>query len=417
MRQSQLITKTKKDAPADEVSRNAQLLIRAGFIHKEMAGVYALLPLGLRVVEKIKKIIREEMNALGSQEILMTSLQRKELWEQTNRWDDREVDIWFKSALKNGTEVGLGWSHEEPITDMLKNYLASYRDLPRSVYQFQTKLRNETRAKSGIMRCREFIMKDMYSYARSEAEHQIFYKQATEAYLKVFERVGLGDRTFFTFASGGAFTQFSHEFQTVIESGEDTIYLDRNKKIAVNKEVLTDDVLASLGLRRAELEEVKAAEIGNIFSFGTKKCEQLDVYYSAEDGTKSPITLGSYGIGVTRLMGVLVECFADEKGIVWPAPVAPYMVHLISLCRDDADRAQAEQIYQTLQNIGVEVLFDDRDDARAGEKFADSDLIGIPTRIIVSPKTLAAESVEVKKRTESDSKLVNIAKAVEIMSE
>lgn len=323
MRLSQLFTKTRKEAPADETSKNAQLLIKAGYIYKEMAGVYAFLPLGLKVLENLKATIREEMNAIGGQELIMTGLQRKELWEKTDRWDDEKVDVWFKSQLKNGTEVGFGWSHEEQITEMMKTYISSYRDLPANVYQFQTKLRNETRAKSGIMRCREFIMKDLYSYSRSDEEHQRFYDVVTAAYLRIFERVGLGDSTFFTFASGGAFTQFSHEFQTVSDAGEDIIYVHREKNIAINKEVLTDDVLQQLDVRREELEEVKAAEVGNIFSFGGTKSEQLDLYFADENDETKPVILGSYGIGVTRLMGVLVEHFADEKGLVWPEKCGP----------------------------------------------------------------------------------------------
>ena len=271
MRQSALFTKTRREAPGDEEAKNAQLLIRAGYVHKQMAGAYAYLPLGLRVVENIKRIVREEMNAVGGEEMIMTSLQPKELWESTDRWDDQKVDVWFKSKLKNGADVGFGWSHEEPITDMMKQFIASYRDLPVYTYQFQTKLRNEMRAKSGIMRGREFVMKDLYSYSKDEAAHKEFYDKMTAAYLRVFERVGLGDRTYLTFASGGAFTQFSHEFQTVADIGEDTIYVSKEKKIAINKEVLTDEVMAQLGVSKDELEEVKSVEVGNIFSFGDVK--------------------------------------------------------------------------------------------------------------------------------------------------
>jgi prolyl-tRNA synthetase len=395
MKQSQLFSKTRKEAPKDEVSKNAQLLIRAGFIHKEMAGVYVYLPLGLRVLENIKRIIREEMNLIGGQELIMTSLQRKELWEKTDRWDDEKVDVWFKAALKNGTEIGFGWSHEEQITEMMTNYISSYRDLPTRVYQFQTKLRNETRAKSGIMRCREFVMKDMYSYARSEEDHKAFYDSVTQAYLRVFEKVGLGDRTFFTFASGGAFTQFSHEFQTITDAGEDIIYVHREKRIAINQEVLTDEVMTLLGVKREELEEVKAAETGNIFSFGGAKSEQLGLFFKDENGESKPVILGSYGIGVTRLMGVMVECFADDKGIVWPEAVAPFRVHLLSLGQDE----EAEKIYQQLTAVGIEVLFDDRD-MGAGAKFADSDLMGMPYRVVVGKQSLAQGGIEVKGRTE-----------------
>jgi prolyl-tRNA synthetase len=397
MKQSQLFTKTRKEAPKDEVARNAELLIRAGFIHKQMAGVYAYLPLGLRVLDKIKNIVREEMNAIGGQELIMTSLQPKELWEKTDRWDDEKVDVWFKSALKSGVEVGLGWSHEEPITDMMREYLSSYRDLPAYVYQFQTKLRNELRAKSGIMRGREFVMKDMYSYAGNEAEHEKFYKSVTDAYLKVFERVGLGAETFVTFASGGAFTQFSHEFQTVLPAGEDTIYLSREKKIAVNKEVLNDEVLKQLGLKRDELEEVAAAEVGNTFSFGGAKSEQLGLVFKNDKGETKPVILGSYGIGITRLMGVVVEALSDEKGIVWSKAIAPFRVHLLVLGADEHIKALGDEVYKTLEAKGIEVLYDDRD-VRAGEKFADADLIGIPTRVIVGEKTLGSKMFEVKDR-------------------
>lgn len=406
MRQSTLFTKTQKTAPKDEVAKNAQLLIRGGFIHKEMAGAYALLPLGLRVVDKIKQVVREEMNKIGGQEMLMTGLQRKELWERTDRWDDEKVDVWFKSELKSGGEVGFGWSHEEPITDMMKNYIASYRDLPVCVYQFQTKLRNELRAKSGILRGREFVMKDMYSYSADDAMHQEIYDATTQAYLRVFERLGLGDRTFLTFASGGAFTQFSHEFQTVSDAGEDTIYIHRGKKMAINKEVLLPEVLEQLGIREDELEEARAIEVGNIFSFGGKKCEELGLFFKDEDGTSKPVVLGSYGIGITRLVGVMVEAFADEKGMVWPEAATPFDVHLIALAGGNEDiQAEADRMYEMLQENGIDVLYDDRD-VRAGEKFADADLIGIPTRLIVSEKTVSAGSVEVVTRQSGASTLV-----------
>jgi prolyl-tRNA synthetase len=405
MRQSQLFTKTRREAPKDEVSKNAQLLIRAGFIHKEMAGVYAYLPLGLRVVEKMKQIVREEMNAVGGVEMIMTALQRKELWEQTDRWDDKKVDVWFKSQLKNGTEVGFGWSHEEPITDMMKGYLSSYRDLPVYVYQFQTKLRNELRAKSGIMRGREFVMKDMYSYTTSEEAHKKFYDETIEAYKRVFERVGLGDRTFLTFASGGAFTQFSHEFQTLSDAGEDEVYIDRKKNIAINKEVLNPEVLGQLGVNEKDLEKAKSIEVGNIFSFGGAKSEQLGLYFTDEAGNKKPVILGSYGIGITRLMGTIVEVFADDAGIVWPRSIAPFNVHLILIAdKTGTAQAAADSLYNELTKKGVTVLYDDRD-MRAGEKFADSDLIGIPTRVVVSEKNLKEGKYEVKDRKTGEVKM------------
>lgn len=406
MRQSQLFTKTRKTAPKDEVAKNAQMLIRAGYIHKEMAGVYAYLPLGLRVVENIKRIVRDEMNAIGGQEMIMTALQRKELWEQTDRWDDAKVDVWFKSALRAGGEVGFGWSHEEPITDMMKNYLESYRDLPAFVYQFQTKLRNELRAKSGIMRGREFVMKDMYSYTVSEEAHKAFYEKTIEAYHRVFARAGIGERTFLTFASGGAFTQFSHEFQTLSDVGEDTVYLHRAKKLAINEEVMQDEVLAQLGVTRDELEKAPAIEVGNIFSFGGMKSEQLGLRFKDETGESKPVILGSYGIGITRLMGTVVEIFADDKGLVWPKELSPFPVHLVSITSGNEQVSkEADRLYEQLKENGIECLYDDRD-ARAGEKFADSDLIGIPLRVVISEKTMSSGGAEVVERATGAAKLV-----------
>lgn len=387
MRQSQLFTKTRKEAPADEVAKNAQLLIRAGYVHKEMAGVYTYLPLGLRTLNKIIQIIREEMNREGAQEITMTALQDSEVWQKTDRWDDEKVDNWFKAELKNGTVVGLGITHEEPMTRMMTNFISSYRDLPRYTYQFQNKFRNETRAKSGIMRGREFLMKDLYDFSKNETEHNEFYNRMREAYRRVFERVGIGDKTYVTFASGGIFSEFSEEFQTLSEAGEDTIYVDEKSKIALNSEVYTDEVIAKLGLNKEDLVEKKAIESGNIFHLGTKFSEPLGLHYTNEAGEKVPVYMGSYGIGPTRLMGTLVEVLADEKGIVWPEAVAPYKVHVVGLNLEDAEiRDWADGVYDNLTKAGVETLYDDRTEARAGEKFSDSDLLGIPYRVVVSKK-------------------------------
>lgn len=408
MRQSQLFTRTRKENPADEVAKNAQLLIRGGFIYKEMAGVYAWLPLGLRVINKIKTIVSEEMEAIGSKEIIMTALQRKEIWDKTGRWDDEKVDIWFKTALKNGGELGLGWSHEEPIVEMMKSYISSYHDLPAYVHQFQTKLRNEVRAKSGVMRGREFVMKDMYSFCASEEAHKDFYAKATEAYLNVFRRVGLGDRTYVTSASGGAFTDnFSHEFQTLCEAGEDTIYVHQKDNYAVNEEIFDDHTLAKLSASKDDFLMKHAAEVGNIFTFGTEKCEQMGLFFTDSEGKKQPVYLGSYGIGITRLVGVLAEIYADEKGIVWPESVAPFQVHLLLL--NEGAKSEAEKIYQTLSDRGIEVLFDDRLDVQAGEKFADADLIGIPHRVVVSERSLASGGVEYKHRTEEKGTVLSLS--------
>ncbi len=406
MRHTELFTKTKRENPADEVSKNAQLLIRGGFIYKEMAGVYALLPLGLQVFNKIIGIIREEMNAIGGQEVALTALQEKELWEKTDRWNDEKVDNWFKTKLKNDTELGLGFTHEEPLTRLMKEFVSSYRDLPCSVYQFQTKFRNETRAKSGIMRTREFVMKDLYSFSKNKEEHDAFYEKAKAAYVTVFNRVGLGDRTYLTFASGGVFSQYSHEFQTLTDAGEDIIYVDEEKRIAINKEVFTDEVLQNLDLHQENLVEKKAVEVGNIFTLGTRFSDALELAYVDEAGEKQSVFMGSYGIGPARLMGTIVETLSDEKGIVWPESIAPFKVHLLVLGEKPDVRTEAEQVYEQLQKEGFEVLFDDREGVTAGEKFADADLLGMPMRVVVSEKSIAAGGYEMKRRSEKESVIV-----------
>ena len=407
MKQSQLFTKTKKESPADEVSRNAELLIKAGFVNKEMAGVYSYLPLGLRVMDKVQTIIREEMNKIGGQEVTMTALQERETWEPTNQWSDDQVDVWFKTKLKNETELGLAVTHEAPMTKMLKDFVQSYRDLPFSVYQFQTKFRNETRAKSGVMRTREFIMKDLYSFSKNESEHNEFYEKAKEAYKTIFKRVGIGHLTYLTFASGGMFSKFSHEFQTITGAGEDTIYVDENKGIAINKEVYNDEVISSLGLSKDTLVENRAVEVGNIFTLGTRFSDALDLTYQTEEGEKKSVFMGSYGIGPARLMGTVVEVLSDDKGIIWPESIAPFKVHLLVLGEDEVLFETANQLYEELDEQGIEVLYDDRHGSSAGEKFADSDLIGIPYRVVVSKRSVADGGYELKKRTEDGGKIVN----------
>ncbi len=398
MRQSQLFTKTRKDAPKDEVSKNAELLIRAGYIHKEMAGVYSFLPLGLRVLNNIVEIIREEMNALGGQEISMTALQNKEVWEKSGRWSDDVLDVWFKTELKNKTEIGLGTTHEEPLTAIMQGFIKSYRDLPKYAYQFQTKFRNETRAKSGIMRAREFLMKDLYSFSRTQEQHDEFYQKAKESYIRIFKTVGLGEKTFFTYASGGSFSKYSHEFQTECFAGEDLVYVDEKSKVAINKEVLNEEVLKDVGFSRNDLVEKKTVEVGNIFNLGTRFSEAFGLNFLDENGEKRPVIMGSYGIGPGRLMGTIVEVFADDKGLVWPKNVAPFKLHLISLAGEDEKvRGEADALYEKLAIAGIESLYDDRD-ARAGEKFADADLIGIPWRAVISAKTIEKGIIELKNR-------------------
>ena len=414
MRQSKLFTKTQKTVSAGETSKNAQLLIRAGFIHKEMAGVYDYLPLGLRVINNLRKIIGEEMQSIGSQEVSLSTLQDPEIWKATDRWDDEKVDVWFKTKLKNDTELGLGCTHEEPMVKMMKDHVNSYRDLPRYTHQFQTKFRNELRAKSGIMRGREFFMKDMYSFNKTQEDLDEFYEKVIVAYKNVYNRAGIGDKTYLTFASGGMFSKFSHEFQTICDAGEDHIYIDKEKNMAVNDEVMQDQILQNLGLIRENLVEAKSIEVGNIFKYGTRYTSELGLVFKDEDGSEKTVVLGAYGIGLGRLMGTIVELLSDDKGIIWPKEVSPFTVHLVRLGENSTVVSAADNLYADLIKRGVEVLYDDRD-LRPGEKFADSDLIGIPVRFVVSEKTIAENKVEVKYRTETDSKLISKEEALNLI--
>lgn len=413
MKQSVLFTKTSKESPKDEVSLNAQLLVRGGFINKAMAGVYSYLPLGMRVLNKVSNIIREEMNKAGGQEVFMTVLQDKDTWDKTNRWDDEVVDNWFKTKLKNGTELGLGFTHEEAIARIMKNYIASYKDLPFYAYQIQTKFRNEARAKAGLMRGREFFMKDLYSFSCSKEEHEKFYEKMKDVYMYVFNRLGMGDRTYITVSSGGSFSKYSYEFQTISEAGEDIIYIDEEKGVAVNKDDYNDEVIKDFGLNsnKEKLRQEKSIEVGDIYSLGYKYSEAFDLKFKNEKGEDELVYMGSYGMSPSRLMGAIVELNSDDRGIIWPENVAPFKVHLISIKKDE----ETAKLYNELQNAGIEVLFDDRD-VSPGEKFADSDLIGCPYRVVISEKTLKDGCVELKKRNEKDFEMVKIDKIVELLN-
>ena len=414
MRQSQLYTKTRKEAPSDEVSKNAILLTRAGFIHKEMAGVYTFLPLGLRVLAKIENVIRRHMDKIGN-EIVMSALSPREVWEKTGRAE--VVDVLMKTAPANKASEEkstnsyiLNPTHEELVTPIAAEYARSYKDLPAAFYQIQTKFRNEARAKSGLLRGREFRMKDLYSFHRSEEDLNLYYEKAKQVYMDIYRELGLGDDTFITVAGGGDFTkQFSHEFQTVVDAGEDVIYLDRKNKTAYNKEVVTEENVIRLGVDFNALEQVRACEVGNIFPLGTKFTNAFDYTFTDEDGKQQEVYMGCYGIGPSRLMGVIVEKYADEKGLVWPASIAPFSMHLILISKDkDSEAAKAaEDLYKKLTDSHVEVLFDDRDEG-AGSKFADSDLIGIPMRVVVSDKSLEKGGVEIKERTSETSEIISV---------
>ena len=404
MRLSKTFVKTLREAPKDETAVNGALLTRAGYIHKEMAGVYDFLPLGLKVLENIKNIIREELNKLGCEEVVMSALQNPEPWEKTGRFSDQEVDIWFKTELSAGGVLGLAPTHEEPMIEMVKKYVSSYKDLPFSVYQFQNKFRNELRAKSGILRGREFLMKDLYSFHTSEEDLDKFYAKVEGAYARIFERVGLGECTFETFASGGIFAKFSHEYQTFLPVGEDTVYYNKDKSLVLNKEVFEDEVLAEFGVDKADFAETTGAEVGNIFKLKFKYSEPLGLKYIDEGNSQQIVYMGCYGIGVSRLMGVIVEKFADEKGLVWPEAVAPFKYYLVGIGTEGEKKAA--ELYAGHED---EVILDDRD-LRPGAKFADSELMGIPYRVVISEKTLAKDSAEVTERSTGKTALVKLDK-------
>lgn len=421
MKMSSLSTKTIKDANSADISRNAQLLTRAGYINKLMAGAYSYLPLGWRVLNKIENIVRQEMNSIDAQEILMPALQPKEIWETTGRWD--KVDVLFKLTGQGDRDLALGPTHEEVVTPLMANYIQSYRDLPKKVYQIQTKFRNEPRAKSGLLRGREFRMKDMYSFHAEQSDLDVFYEQAIQAYKNVYKRCGLGELTLLTYASGGVFSKYSHEFQTITEYGEDVVYRVPNTDIAINREIIEDkQVLSELIPNYKDgdekgLEELKAIEVGNIFKLGSRFTDAFDAGFANSQGQRSQIVMGCYGIGPSRVMGTIAEVLSDDKGLVWPKEVAPFDVHLIGLSRDENDISKCNDIYERLKLIGLDVLFDDRGAAQAGEKLADADLIGIPLRIVVSKKTLAQGSVELKRRTETDSEIIGLDSLYKILVE
>ena len=404
MRQSQFFTKTKREDPKDEISKNAKLLLRAGFVHKEMAGVYSYLPFGIRVLRKIEQIIREEMNGIGGQELTMATLHPSEPWKQTGAWDS--VDVLFKINSRTEKEYALGQSEEEIVTPIVKEYVESYKDLPVAVYQIGQKYRDELRAKSGIMRGREFLMKDMYSFHTDQEDFDRFYQIAKEAYLRIYSRMGLVAKA--TEASGGNFTtKLSYEFMVLTDAGEDDILYCSDCTHCANVEVSKQkegDICEKCG--KGTLAAAKASEVGNIFDLGQKYSKDFDFKFKAADGTEHHPVMGCYGIGLTRLMGVIVEALSDEKGIVWPESVAPFKVHLLQLGESEVVKMRAEKLYMELKETGIEVLFDDRAGTSNGEKFADSDLLGMPYRIVVSERSLKEGGFELKKRTAEKGEIV-----------
>lgn len=410
MKYSNLFGKTSKNIPADAESVNAKLLTQGGFIFKQMAGVYSYLPLGLRVLHKIQNIIREEMDALGANEILMPALTQEESYSITGRLQAM-ADIFFKTESRDGNKLVLNPTCEEVVTPLAQKYIFSYRDLPLALYQIQNKFRNEPRAKSGLLRGREFNMKDLYSFHKDENDLNEYYEKAKEAYFKIYHRLGIGDITVLTYASGGAFSRYSHEFQTLTDIGEDRIYLCEKCRVAVNKEII-DEQSTCPDCQNTDLVERKAVEVGNIFKLRTKFTDAFSFYYRDEKGEDKIVEMGTYGIGPSRLMGVLVEVSHDEKGIIWPEAVAPFKVHLLSIGAEKEVAAQAEDLYKKLLDKKIEVLYDDCDES-AGVKLADADLIGIPIRLVVSKTTLEKKAVEIKRRNEKEVKLVNMSEVLE----
>ncbi len=416
MRLTGLFTKTSKTPPADAESANARFLVQAGYVDQLMAGVYTYLPLGLRVLNRIQNIVRDEMDALGAQEVLMPALTPAEPWKITGRWTDPGPEVMFQFKGAGDRDLGLGWTHEEIVTPLLKKFIQSYKDLPVAVYQVQDKFRNELRAKSGILRGREFNMKDLYSFHASVEELEAYYDKALEAYLRVFRRCGIDAIP--TEASGGAFSKVSHEFQMPTESGEDVIFVNQAGDYAWNREVVPDmkdgdDAPDGSG----PVREMKAIEVGNIFKLKTRFTDAFNVEFTDEDGSRKKVQMGCYGIGPSRVMGAIVEASHDDRGIIWPKVVAPYAVHIVSI-NAKSDEMQdrlieaAEDLHDTLVQEGIEVLWDDRE-VSAGQKLADADLIGCPLRLVISEKTLVEESAEWKLRATEEMKLVNLQDAVE----
>lgn len=410
MRYSHLFAKTRKQVPADATAKNHKLLLQGGFVDQLSAGIFTWLPLGLSVLRNIETIIREELDAIGAQEIAMPALIAKSNWEQGGRWTG--VDVLFKTKSQTDKEYGLGFSHEEVVTPLAAQYIRSYKDLPMSLYQIQTKFRDELRAKSGVLRGREFGMKDMYSFHAAEEDFHTYYDLVKETYLRIFKRMGL-TQIKVTEASGGSFTKkHSHEFNVLTPAGEvELLYCDacpfaENKEIDVHKD---HDTCPSCS--KGKLVSGKAIEVGNIFDLGMKFSESFSVKFADADGSRKTVVMGCYGIGTTRLVGTISELYADEHGLIWPESVAPFLVHLISL---PGGEKQAADLYQTLTEKHIPVLWDDREDVSAGVKFSEADLIGIPWRFVVSKKT--GEKVEMKKRNAVEVKIVTPKEAYSVLS-
>ncbi len=405
MLQSKLFSKTSKQFYKEEKSANARFLIKGGFVSKLMAGVYSFLPLGLRVKKKIENIIREELNKIGAQEILMPAVQPQKIWEQTNRFKDLS-EIMYQFVDRAGKKLVLGPTHEEIVTELAKPIILSYQDLPISVYQIQTKFRDEPRARSGLIRGREFTMKDLYSFHQDQADLEKYYQKLKKVYLRIFKRCGL--TAIVTEASGGYFSKYSHEFMVESPSGEDTIFWCENCKFSQNKEISSlKEGQKCPRCGKGTIKKTRAIEVGNIFKLGTRFSESLDLRFRTKTGELKPVVMGCYGIGIERTLATVVEVNHDSAGIIWPEEISPYQYHLLILSNDKEVEKFAKKVYAKLKQKSAEVLCDDRK-VSAGEKFADADLIGIPNRLVVSPKTKAVNKIEIKKRNQTKKRLVSL---------
>lgn len=404
---SKLLYKTQKNLPADEVSLNAKLLLQSCYIRKEAAGIYSFLPLGLKVLNKIENIIREEMDAIGGQEVLMNGLTPKQNWVQTDRWDT--FDALFKLEGKV-SEYALGATHEEMVTPLAKQFINSYKDLPLSIYQIQTKFRNEERAKSGILRGREFRMKDLYSFHTTEEDLITYYEKVKQAYIRIYDRIGLGEFTYPTYAAGGAFSKYSEEFQTVTDAGEDEISICEACHCAINKEIIEEQKTCP-ECNNSNFIVKKAIEVGNIFKLGTKFSSAFDLNFVDQDNTKKLVIMGCYGMGPSRVLGAVVEISHDDNGIIWPESIAPFEYEIVVLGNSEDAINKANEIYKNLEAKGFEVLFDDRNES-AGTKLKDADLIGCPKIIIVGERNLAENKIEFKTRKDNKTELKDISEFI-----
>ncbi len=408
---SKLFTRTSKESASDADSINADLLTRAGFIHKTMAGAYSYLPLGYRVLHNIETVIREEMDAIGGQEILMSALSPKANWEKTKRWEPADFDVLFRVPAASDQEYALNPTHEEIVVPLVKEYVRSYRDLPFGCYQIQTKFRNEARAKSGILRGREFLMKDLYSFHTDQESLNEYYQVVQGAYEKIFERLGLSAKTYLTYASGGSFSKYSHEYQVVLPQGEDHIFISeeaekKGMRIAINKEIYEEGTTVCPVTGGKEFREERASEAANIFKLGTKFSVPFDLTFTDQQGEKHPMIMGCYGMGVSRLMGILVEAMSDEHGMIWSSSIAPASMHIVPVAKSTEDEAYMKALELLQKHGAANSLFDDRLDLSVGARLADADLIGIPYRVLLSPKSLEQGGAEVKERATGEVRIV-----------